>query len=146
MRRWSIAEPKRVEVIKGACLLLRRRSLDRVGLLDESYFMYSEELDLCYRLIRDGWQLWWVPTATVVHYGEASSRQVAEDMYIQLYRSKMQFYRKFGGDRQVARYRRLLRLAYAPRLAVAGAAGLLSPRHRTQAHTFRRLLSALPDL
>ena len=48
--RWDTVTPRRVEVIKGACLLLRRAALDQVGVLDDSYFMYTEEVDLCYRL------------------------------------------------------------------------------------------------
>lgn len=96
MSRWDQRRPRRVEVIKGACLLLRRAALDEVGLLDDRYFMYTEEVDICYRLARAGWTLWYVPAAMATHHGEASSRQVARAMYVQLYRSKVQFYRKVG--------------------------------------------------
>ena len=75
--RWNRSTPRQVEVIKGACLLLRSEVLNQVGLLDDQYFMYTEEMDLCYRLLEAGWELWWVPGAKVKHYGEASSRQVA---------------------------------------------------------------------
>ena len=84
MLHWDTATAHRVEVIKGACLAVRRAALDRVGLLDEQYFFYTEEVDLCYRLLRDKWTLHWVPQAHVVHYGEASSKQMAEAMYVQL--------------------------------------------------------------
>ena len=139
---WNRAEPQSVEVIKGACLLLRRAALDEVGLLDESYFMYTEEVDLCYRLAQADWQLWWVPAAKVIHYGEASSRQTAQSMYVQLYRSKIQFYRKFGGERQAALFKSLLRLAYWPRFGIA-AAGASFGRGATQVGTYRRLLAEL---
>ena len=76
---------------------MRQAGLDQIGLLDDRYFMYTEEVDLCYRLAQAGWGLWYVPTAVVTHFGEASSRQMAERMYVQLHRSKVQFYRKFGG-------------------------------------------------
>jgi len=145
-RTWKASVPQQVEAIKGACLLLRRQALDQVGLLDESYFMYTEEVDLCYRLARAGWQLWWIPQATVVHYGEASSRQVARAMYVQLYRSKVQFYRKFGGDSRADFFKRLVRLAYWPRLVVAAMGAPLSPRLADQANTFRLLLAELPDM
>ena len=139
---WNQAAPQSVEVIKGACLLLRRAALDEVGLLDESYFMYTEEVDLCYRLAQADWQLWWVPAAQVIHYGEASSRQVAQSMYVQLYRSKIQFYRKFGGERRAALFKSLLRLAYWPRFGIA-AAGASFGRGATQVGTYRRLLAEL---
>jgi len=143
---WSRQVPRSVQVIKGACLFLRREALDQVGLLDESYFMYTEEMDLCYRLARAGWELWWVPQAVVTHHGEASSRQVAEDMYVQLYRSKAQFHRKFGGARRAAWFKALVSVAYLPRLLVAVAGGLLSPYLVARARTYRRLLTELPRM
>lgn len=145
-RTWKASAPLQVEVIKGACLLLRREALDQVGLLDESYFMYTEEVDLCYRLARTGWQLWWVPQTAVTHFGEASSRQAARAMYVQLYRSKVQFYRKFGGDSRANCFKRLVRLAYWPRLVVAAIGAPLSHRLADQVATFRLLLSELPDM
>ena len=142
--RWGWEAPRPVEVIKGACFLLRRTALDQVGLLDEGYFMYTEEMDLCYRLLQARWQLWWVPHAVVKHYGEASSKQVAESMYVQLYRSKVQFYRKFGGPRRADRFKRLIRLAYGPRLVVAALSAPFSPSLAARASTYRRLLAELP--
>jgi N-acetylglucosaminyl-diphospho-decaprenol L-rhamnosyltransferase len=144
--RWRSETAHQVEVIKGACLCLRRAALDQVGLLDEQYFMYTEEMDLCYRLAQAGWEPWWVPSAVVTHHGEASSRQVAEEMYIQLYRSKVQFHRKFGGARQADRFKRLVWLAYVPRLAIAAAGAPFSGSLARQAGTFRRLLAELPGM
>ena len=66
--KWSLDRPQEVDVLMGACLMLRREALDRVGLLDEDYFMYSEEVDLCYRVQRAGWRLYWIPQARIVHY------------------------------------------------------------------------------
>jgi len=143
---WEAAVPQRVEVIKGACLLLRREALDQVGLFDESFFFYTEEVDLCYRLCQAGWQLWWVPAATVVHYGEASSKQAAQAMYLQLYRSKIQFYRKFGGKTRADCFKRLVRIAYWPRLAMASVGVLFSPSLAKQAHTYQRLLFELSEM
>jgi GT2 family glycosyltransferase len=144
--KWDVEIPRRVEVIKGACLLLRREALEQVGPLDEQYFMYTEEVDLCYRLAQAGWGLWWVPQAVVTHHGEASSKQAAEAMYLQLYRSKVQFYRKTGGEDQAAQFKRLVRLAYWPRRAVATLCTPFSPTLATQARTFGRLLAELPGM
>ncbi len=144
--RWDTATPLPVEVIKGACLLLRRAALDQVGLLDDRYFMYTEEVDLCYRLAQAGWGLWLTPQAVVTHFGEASSKQVREEMYLQLYRSKVQFYYKFGGRPRVALYKALVALAYLPRLAAAGLASPVRPAWRPQARLFRRLLTELPGM
>ena len=132
MDSWDNRTPRRVEVIKGACLLLRRKSLDQVGLLDERYHMYTEEVDLCYRLDSEGWQLWYVPTAEVTHFGGASSSQNAEEMYLELYRSKVQFYRKIGGARRARRFKLFLTIAYFPR-------AVLQPKNST----YRQLLARL---
>jgi N-acetylglucosaminyl-diphospho-decaprenol L-rhamnosyltransferase len=145
-QKWDPETPRTVEVIKGACLLLRRTALEQVGELDERYFMYSEEMDLCYRLAQAGWKLWWVPQAVVTHYGEASSKQVAEEMYIQLYRSKVQFHRKFGGVRRASRFKRLVRAAYLPRLAVAVSGAPFSSSLKIRSRTYRRLLVELPGM
>jgi GT2 family glycosyltransferase len=126
--------------------MLRREALDQVGLLDERYFMYTEEMDLCYRLRRAGWKLYWAPEAQVIHYGEASSRQMAEDMYIQLYRSKVQFHRKFGGEGRARLFKRLITLAYLPRAVVASPSAILMPALAPRARTFRRLLAELPAM
>ncbi|HTP07093.1 MAG TPA: glycosyltransferase family 2 protein, partial [Anaerolineae bacterium] len=102
MNRWDVNTPRPIEVIKGACLIVRRAALEEIGpLLDEQYFMYTEEVDLCYRLRHANWDLEWIPQAVITHYGGASSKQAYNAMYVQLYRSKVQFYRKFGGETRV---------------------------------------------
>ena len=141
---WKTEEPRQTEVIKGACLMLRHTALEQVGSLDGSYFMYTEEVDLCYRLAQAGWQLWWVPAAKVTHYGEASSRQVAQTMYVQLYRSKIQFYRKYGGDRRADLFKYLLRVAYWPRFAAATLFAPLSLSLNAKARIYRDLLTQMP--
>jgi len=143
LRRWGLETARSVEVIKGACFLLRREALDEVGLLDDRYFMYTEEMDLCHRLLRAGWELYWLPQAVVVHYGEVSSRQVAEEMYIQLYRSKMQFHRKFGGVWRATYFRLLLFLAYIPRLFWVALGRSFFPDLTQRERTYRRLLTEL---
>jgi N-acetylglucosaminyl-diphospho-decaprenol L-rhamnosyltransferase len=143
MLRWDVRSPRLVEVIKGACLFLRREALAQVGVLDERYFVYTEEVDLCYRLAQAGWELWWVPQAAVVHHNGQSTRQVAAQMYVQLYRSKVQFYHKFGGVRRANRFKRLVRMAYWPRLVVAALGSPLSPALSSWAGVYRRLLAEL---
>jgi GT2 family glycosyltransferase len=145
MANWSPTLPRPVEVIKGACLAVRKQALDEVGVLDDSYFMYTEEVDLCYRLASAGWTLWWVPASRVIHHGEASSRQARAEMYLQLYRSKLQFFRKTGGEEAAQHFRRLLRIAYWPRLVLATLAGPLAPRAAALAPIYERLLAELPE-
>lgn len=146
MHRWDRMVPRRVQIIKGACLMLRRDALAEIGLLDESYFMYTEEIDLCHRLALEDWELWWVPAAQVLHYGEASSGQVADAMFVQLYRSKVLFFRKFGGPRRANRFKFLLWLAYGPRVAAASLGAAIVPSLTGRVRTYRQLLANLPHM
>ena len=94
---WDTTVAHKVEVIQGNCLLLCREALSDIGLLDEAFFMFTEEVDLCYRLLRRGWSLYWMPMARIIHYGGQSTRQVAEEMFVELHRSKAIFFRKTRG-------------------------------------------------
>ena len=78
----------------GAGLMLRRAALDQVGLLDEQYFMYAEEVDLCFRIKRAGWQIWYTPDATIVHHQGAATGQFRAQMLVELHRSRLRFFAK----------------------------------------------------
>lgn len=149
MDRWQEDAARSVDVLLGACLLLRRRALDQVGLLDESFFMYSEEVDLCYRLHQAGWRLYWVPEAEVVHYGGQSTNQMAPEMFLQLYRSKVRYFHKHYGARTVRLYKLVLLLTAIPRVLIPIPHGLLPfarRRRRKIGGNYRRLIAALPKL
>jgi N-acetylglucosaminyl-diphospho-decaprenol L-rhamnosyltransferase len=78
----------------GAALMLRRDALDQIGPLDEGYFMYAEEVDLCWRIKQAGWQIWYTPDATIVHHQGAATRQFRGEMLVQLHRSRYRFFAK----------------------------------------------------
>lgn len=73
----QLDQPGRVESLGGVCMLLRREMLDQVGCLDEGFFMYLEDTDLCYRAAAQGWESWLVPSARLIHHWGGSSRQEA---------------------------------------------------------------------
>jgi GT2 family glycosyltransferase len=62
-----------VDAVNGAFMLIRRSALDQVGLFDEGYWMYMEDLDLCYRFKQRGWVVWYEPSATVIHVKAGTS-------------------------------------------------------------------------
>ena len=62
-----------VDAVNGAFMLFRRRALEEVGLFDEGYWMYMEDLDICYRFAQSGWITWYEPDATVVHVKAGTS-------------------------------------------------------------------------
>ena len=83
-----------VDWLVGACLLMRRQALEEVGTLDERFFMYSEEMDWCYRAKARGWRVVYLPTAGVIHHEGKSSEQVLPVRHVQFQRSKVLFFRK----------------------------------------------------
>ena len=83
-------------------MLARRAAIDRVGGLDERYFMYSEEPDWCWRMRDAGWETWYTPDAVITHFGGQSTRQAREAMLVALYRSKVRFVRLHRGLTQAA--------------------------------------------
>jgi N-acetylglucosaminyl-diphospho-decaprenol L-rhamnosyltransferase len=90
------------DYVVGACMLARRDAIDEVGVLDEGYFMYSEEPDWCWRMRQVGWETWFTPSAVVTHLGGQSTRQVREAMLVALYRSKVRFFRRHRGTAAAA--------------------------------------------
>ncbi len=90
-------KPHPVDWAPGACLLLRRSAVEAVGPLDEGFWMYSEDTDLCYRIHRAGWKVYYLPDVEIVHFGGASSKQCRPESVGRLYRSKIRFFRKHYG-------------------------------------------------
>lgn len=90
----SIQVAQAVPWILGAALAFRRDAFEAVGGFDESFFMYYEEVDLCYRLHQAGWETHIVPQAVVVHVGGASTKHHRAAMLQQLYKSLCHFYQR----------------------------------------------------
>lgn len=65
--------PQTVDWLAGASMMLRRETLEEIGLFDETFFLYFEETDLCLRMARAGWQTWYIPQSKVSHVGGAST-------------------------------------------------------------------------
>lgn len=150
MHEWSTTQPREVDVIQGACLMIRRKVFQQVGLLDESYFIYTEEVDLCTRIQQAGWKIVWVPTARVVHYGGQSTRQVATQMFLQLYASKVIYFRKHRGRVIASLYKLLLTLVSISRIVGVRVAVLRKrsskPHYESIAENYRQLLIAMPSI
>lgn len=86
--------PFQVDHPLGACLMVRRQAVLETGLLDEAYWIYGEEVDWCWRMHRAGWPAFCVPRALVVHHEGQSTRQFKSAMFVQLWRSRLQLFRK----------------------------------------------------
>lgn len=110
-------EPGRIEVISGAFCFLRRKALDEVGLLDEDFFMYGEDIDLSYRLLKGGWENWYLPYG-ITHY-KGRSTQKTDYRYVHIfYQAMLIFLRKHYGHLSVF-YTIPIKLAIYFRAAIA---------------------------
>lgn len=148
--KWETTQPQEVDVLMGACLLVRKEVLDQVGILDENYFIYSEEVDLCYRIQRAGWRIYWVPQAEIVHFGGQSTQQASTEMFLNLYQSKIQYFRKHYGWTAAQIYKLILRIAALSRLMlvpfVIFERSSRRQEHLTLVDCYWRLVMALPEM
>jgi len=119
-----------VDWVVGACMLVRRGSLGTDGLFDERYFMYSEELDLCYRLKKDGWKVVYNPDATVVHYEARSSDQDVLGRNVHFHDSKCKYYGKVYGTWRGQILRTFILATYLFQLAEESMKFVLVSRNR----------------
>jgi len=83
-----------VGAVSGAFLMIRRKVIDEIGLLDERFFMYGEELDWCLRAKRAGWTVMYHPAAQIVHYKGESTKHNSRKAAVEFYRSMYLFHRK----------------------------------------------------
>ncbi len=76
-------EAARIEILSGACMFLRKETLNRIGLLDESFFMYGEDIDLSYRITLGGYENWYLPDARIIHYkGESTKKSSVNYVFV----------------------------------------------------------------
>jgi N-acetylglucosaminyl-diphospho-decaprenol L-rhamnosyltransferase len=117
--------PRRVGWAMGCALLVRRSAFLDVGGFDEDYFMYSEEIDLCARLAERGMETHWVPSATVVHEGQASTGgHASAERAVEMARSRRRYWGKHYGRGGAA----VARAAVGAQFAALAAASRLRGR------------------
>ncbi|MGE5603310.1 MAG: glycosyltransferase family 2 protein, partial [Nitrososphaerales archaeon] len=129
-------------------LMVRREAIEAVGLLDEGYFMYAEEVDWCWRIQRAGWPFYCVPAARVIHHGGASTGQFRSRSTLNLWRSRRKLYACFYGPVRRVLAAQIVRLAMqaearrARRAHAAGAIDAAEERERIEtAEAVRRLFN-----
>lgn len=91
---WS--EAGRIDVVSGAFCMMRRSALDRVGLLDEDFFMYGEDIDLSYRVLKGGYENWYLPCRILHYKGESTQRESYRYVHV-FYEAMLIFFRKHYG-------------------------------------------------
>jgi GT2 family glycosyltransferase len=98
-RRYKLAEiPKEdtfmVDWVSGSCMMIRRDSLIDTGLMDEKYFMYVEDADLCWRMWKEGWKVYYFPESRILHHSGKSTKKGGIKSVITMQKSTAYFFRK----------------------------------------------------
>jgi hypothetical protein len=118
-------EIQEVDWVTGAAMLVRREVVERVGPMDEGFFMYAEELDWCRRIRQAGWRVFYYPPAKVIHYGGRSSDQVPALQHLAFQRSKIRYFRKHHGPWAAAALQAFLIAQYLWQIGMEGSKALL---------------------
>jgi GT2 family glycosyltransferase len=117
MRRYRLANydkssyniEKSVDHVNGCCFFIRKELVDRIGALDEIFFMYLEETDICKRARENEWKVIYIPKKTVIHFGQESAKQHRTKMSEQFLKSLQLFYQKHYPD-SISRLQWLLKM------------------------------------
>ncbi|MFZ5877425.1 MAG: glycosyltransferase family 2 protein [Nitrospirota bacterium] len=114
-------DPVAVDAVSGACLMIKRPVFEAVGLFSGDYFMYSEDIDLCFKANEAGWKTIYVPAASVVHHGGTSSSQskVSTFSSVMMLESRWRFFRKTRSSFYCWSYRFAMALSSVIRIALA---------------------------
>jgi GT2 family glycosyltransferase len=122
MVNFDYDRPQEVDQVMGAALLTRREALEKARRMDENFFLYFEEVDLCRRLRAAGYSIWYNPRASIVHLGGASFEQSGGEARFWLLKSQLYYFRKHCAHRSVARFE----MIFKPLVLMGEACGLVS--------------------
>mgnify|MGYP005838077505 CR=1 FL=1 len=129
-RLYEAGLPFPVDHTLGATMMIRGEVLRQVGLFDERFFMYCEEIDLSMRIRRAGWDIYCVPGAHITHLEGRSTSQVRPQSFLNLWRSRYRLYEKHYSPLKVALLRQIVRLGMRRKIAQARRDGTLTAEER----------------
>jgi GT2 family glycosyltransferase len=133
-----------VDWVFGACMLARKSTIDAIGLMDESYFMYTEETDWCFRVHKGGFDIYYLPEARVLHKSGQSAATEPEFKRSQIYRSKWLFFTKHRSKIEAKTLYTAIKIASILKLVAWAFVGLTGGRRQQKAkqhiQSYRKLL------
>jgi GT2 family glycosyltransferase len=108
-----------VEILSGAFMLMRKTALDKVGLLDESFFMYGEDIDLSYRILKGGYKNYYFPETRIIHYKGESTKKSSVNYVFVFYNAMIIFARKHFSNQNAKTVTLLITMAIYLRAGTA---------------------------
>ena len=148
LRTWPHDSDRRVPWVLGAAIAIRLTAFDEVGGFDASYFLYYEEVDLCYRLEEAGWEVHFTPTAEVTHRGGASTSRLGPAVAQTFFASAARFQRTHRGPGSWLAFRAVVVTVAGAQLArtfVSGCIATRSAKRAARSATARAWRAVLHD-
>lgn len=115
---WDHKTEREVDWISGAAMFLKKEAVLDIGLFDENYFMYVEDVDICFQLWKKGWKVYYCPEAKILHYIGESSKQKSPGMIIEHHRSMYYFLTKQNKDSYKKFFNLLIAIGLSVRAAI----------------------------
>lgn len=112
MADWDHNNSCYVEGLSGACMLVNKKAIDDVGLMEENQFMYGDEIDWCTRLLKGGWKIYYYADVSIIHYGGESTKQSKLLMTMEDEKARMYYYKKNRGSLYAFLYGLLVLMFY----------------------------------
>ncbi len=116
MRYWAHDKERKVEVLSGCFWIVRRKAVDEVGLLDEDFFIYGEDIDWCRRFQKAGWDVVFYPEAEAIHAGGASSSNAPIKFCLEMQKADLHYWKKHHGRIGQASYAAIILLRQVLRI------------------------------
>jgi len=142
LRYWDHDEIRVVDSVKGACLMIRQEVIKKVGLLDERFFLFGEEVDWCRRIKENGWKVFFTPNAQIIHYGGQSSKQQSRKNLIESHKARQQYFQKYYGSTGVYLSKMIFGFGVLLRIMACFPILLLGNEKKRQAKERLKLFSA----
>lgn len=112
-------ETNQVEILAGAFMLLRKKTLDEVGLLDENFFMYGEDIDLSYRIVKAGYKNYYFPKTRIIHYKGESTKKSSVNYVVVFYKAMVIFAKKHFSKKNAKLFSFFIKIAIFFRASIA---------------------------
>jgi hypothetical protein len=120
MHYWDHEDSRDIDCLSGACIMVRKEVEMEINGFDEDYFMYAEDVDLCYRIVQKGWKIYYLADGAIIHHQGASTRGNKAEYYgtVEPRRSVCRFIRKHQGQWKALGYQFAVFLGSAIRMGV----------------------------
>lgn len=112
---WDHKDSRYIDLLLGACMVIRKKTVDDIGLMDEDFFIYGDDAEYCFRIKKAGWRIFYLPKAEIIHYSGQSSKQDLTNMRYHLTKSYYIFFKKYYGTINALSYRIMVLLLYSVR-------------------------------